>query len=188
MRDSMKITVRYQFLYILFVQAAVSGITLVFGFVAFWYFTSISIAKEILSILFIAAVNFSMLYTASKKFALLDNKPYTPLKPSVLKGALFGCPIAAVNLIFVAVYKLIWVKFGTDAGLSGAFPMIINAAFYYCTYPYNGLMNLSDGTLTVYSVVVMAIQPVAATIAGYIAGCKKFEFTEKIDKFIYEKE
>lgn len=187
MRDSMKMTVRYQFFYMLIIQAAASGVAFVFGLVAFWYFMNISIAKEILSVIFMI-VNFAMLYIASKKFALLDNKPYTPLKPSKLKGALFGCLIALVNLIFMGIFRLIWISFGTDVGLTGIFPTIINAVFYYWTFPYNGIMNLSDGTFTLYSAAAMMVVPVAATLIGYIAGSKKFELAEKIDEFMYEKE
>ena len=106
MRDSMKMTVRYQFIYMLIMQAAASGVCFVFGLVAFWYFMNISIAKEILSVVFML-VNFAMLYIQSKKFAVLDNKPYTPLKPSKLKGALFGCLIALANLIFMVIFRLL---------------------------------------------------------------------------------
>ena len=48
-----------------------------------------NIAKEIISVIFIG-VNFAMLYIPAKNFAIRDNKSYTPLKPSKLKGAMFG--------------------------------------------------------------------------------------------------
>lgn len=187
MRDSMKITVRYQFMYMLLMQAAASGVCFVFGLVAFWYFMNISVAKEILSCVFML-VNFAMLYISAKKFALLDNKPYTPLKPSKLKGALFGGFIALVNLIFAGVFRLMWIKFGTDLGITGVIPTIINALFYYWSFPYNGIMNLSNGTFTLYSLAAMVVVPVAAAFIGYIAGSRKFELAEKLDEFMYEKE
>ena len=49
MKDSMKITVKYQFVYMLLMQVAASGVAFVFGLVAFWYFLSMNIAKEIIS-------------------------------------------------------------------------------------------------------------------------------------------
>lgn len=183
----MKITVRYQFVYMLLMQAAASGVAFVFGLVAFWYFMNISIAKEILSVIFMI-VNFAMIYISAKKFALRDNKPYTPLKPSTLKGALFGCAIALVNLAFMGIFKLAWMKFGTANGITGIFPTIINALFYYWTFPYNGIMNLSFGSFTVYSAAAMIVVPIAASLAGYIAGSRKFELAEKIDELMYEKE
>lgn len=186
-KDSTKITVRYQFLYILLMQLAASGVTIVFGLVAFWYFLSMSIVKEILSVVFMG-VNFAMLYTASKKFALLDNKPYTPLKPSRVKGVLFGCFVAVISLAFVAIYKLVWLKYGTDMGITGVIPTAVNAIFYFWSFPFNGILGMNSGNFMLYAVPIMAAVPIAATTAGYIAGCKKFELSEKIDEFMYEKE
>lgn len=187
MKDSMKITIKYQFMYMLLMQLAASGIAFVFGMIAFWYFTNINIAKQILSLAFIA-VNFAMLYTASKKFALLDNKSYTPLKASKIKGLLFGCFISAVNVLLILVFRLLWAKYGSETGINGILPTIYNAIFFFWTYPYNGIMNLDFGTFTWYSALAMVIMPVLAAFIGYIAGSKKFEFTEKIDEFMYEKE
>jgi len=187
MRESTKITKKYQFIYVLLIQLGASGVAFVFGLVAFWYFMNMKIVKEIISIIFIL-VNFAMLYIASKKFALLDNKPYTPLKPSLAKGVLFGAVVSVVNVIFVLLYKLLWAKYGTDAGLSGVLPMIANTAFYYWSFPYNGLMNMDSGAISAYSVVFMVVMPIAATTLGYIAGEKKFELAEKLDEFMYEKE
>ena len=90
MKDSMKITVKYQFVYMLLMQVAASGVAFVFGLVAFWYFLSMNIAKEIISVIFIG-VNFAMLYIPAKNFAIRDNKSYTPLKPSKLKGRDVWC-------------------------------------------------------------------------------------------------
>lgn len=187
MRESTKITKKYQFVYVLLIQLGASGVAFVFGLVAFWYFMNMKIVKEIISIAFIL-VNFAMLYIASKKFALLDNKPYTPLKPSRVKGVLFGAVVAVLNVIFVLLYRLLWIKYGIDAGLSGILPMMANTAFYYWSFPYNGLMNMDSGVISAYSVVFMIVIPVAATTLGYIAGEKKFELAEKLDEFMYEKE
>lgn len=187
MKDSMKTTVGYQFAYMLLMQMAASGAVLVFGLVAFWYFLNISVAKEILSGAFVI-VNFIMLYIPAKKFAVRDNKPYTPLKPSKIKGALFGCVISLVTLAFIVCFRLVWIKFGTDNGISGVFPSVVNAVFYYWTFPYNGFMNLTNGVFSVYSAVIMFVMPIAATASGYIAGCNKIEISEKLDEFMYEKE
>ena len=187
MKDSMKITVKYQFLYMLLMQAAASGVTLVFGLVAFWYFLSISVAKEILSVI-LMGVNFAMLYIPAKKFAQLDNKPYTPLKPNKIKGVLFGCFIALVTLALTLVFKLMWIYFSTEIGISGVVPTAVNALFYYWSFPFNGILGLNNGRFMWYVIPIMAALPIAATTAGYIAGCKNFEIAEKLDEFMYEKE
>ena len=48
--------------------------------------------------------------------------------------------------------------------------------------------KLPNGTYTIYSGILMLIVPILATYCGYIAGSKKFEFVEKIEEFMYEKE
>lgn len=187
MRDSMKITVGYQFMYMLLVQLAAIGITLVFGLVAFWYFLNINIVKEIVSIAFMA-VNFIMLYIASKKLAQRDCKPYTPLKPSKLKGAMFGVMLSAITLVLMLLFIYVWSNYSDETGINGVIPIIINALFYCWSFPYTGIMGLYNGHFMVYSGVIMLVLPIAATLAGYIAGCKNIEISEKLDKFMYEKE
>ena len=68
MKDSMKITVKYQLVYMLLMQVAALAV-FVFGLVAFWYFLSMNIAKEIISVIFIG-VNFAMLYIHHAKKTL----------------------------------------------------------------------------------------------------------------------
>ncbi len=187
MNNSFKATRTYQFLYIFLIQLGASGVGFVFGLVAFWYFMNINIAKEIISFAFMAS-NFGMLYVAGNKISILDNKPYTRLKPSMVKAVLLGVFIAAINAIFVIIYKFLWIKYGTDAGIMGVLPTAFNAFFYYWTFPYNGFMNLDGGIFSMYSVAFMIVVPIAATVTGYIAGEKKFELAEKFDEFMYEKE
>lgn len=187
MRDSMKMTVKYQFIFMLLMQVAASGVTFVFGLVAFWYFTNIPVVKEILSVVLIA-VNFAMLYIYAKKFAILDNKPYTPIKPSKVKGALFGVAISCVTVILMIMFKFIWANYSGETGLIGVIPTVLNFVFYYWSFPYNGIMGLSQGVYTIYSAAAMIIVPILATTIGYIFGCKKIEISEKFEEFMYEQE
>lgn len=187
MRDSTKITVGYQFWYIFLMQLAAIGITLVFGLVAFWYFLNIKVVKELISVVFMA-VNFAMLYIASKKLAQRDCKPYTPLKPNVFKGAMFGVMISAVTLVLMLLFKYVWNNYSDETGINGVIPIIINILFYCWSFPYTGIMGLYNGNFMVYSGIIMLILPIAATLTGYVAGCKNIEIAEKLDKFIYEKE
>lgn len=187
MRDSMKITVGYQFAYILLMQLAEVGVTLVFGLVAFWYFLNINIVKEIISIAFMA-VNFAILYIASKKLAQRDCKPYTPLKPSKLKGAMFGVMISAITLVLMLLFMYVWANYSDESGIHGVIPTAVNILFYCWSFPYTGIMGLYNGHFMEYAGIIMLILPPAATLAGYIAGCKNIELAEKLDKFVYEKE
>lgn len=185
MRDSMKITVKYQFLNMLLMHAAAVGVTFVFGAVAFWYFLDKPVWKELLSAVFIA-VYFGMLYVRAKKFALLDCKPYTPLKPNKLKGLLFGAEIAASIAAVFAVFELVLTLCSGDGGAAAI--LSSTALLCFWSFPFYGIMNLSDGMITWYSAVLMIIIPVAACYLGYIAGCRKLEIMEKLEDFMYEKE
>ena len=187
MRNSSKITVKYQFLRIVLTQAAASGIAFVFSAVAFWYFTNINVAKQLLSCVFML-VNFVLLYICAKNFATSDGKSYTPLKQSYFKGVMFGVLVAALNVLLGIVFRLLWIKFGTEAGIEGMFPTAYNVFFCIWSYPYNGIMNLEHGDFTWYTWLAMIIVPIAATTAGYIAGCRKFNITDKLDTYVYESE
>lgn len=187
MREATKVTVKYQFLKIILTQAAASGIAVVFGTVAFWYFTDINILKQILSGIFMF-VNFVLLFIQARKFAAMDIKPYTNLKPSVIKGVMLGVSVAAINVIFAFIFRLLWVKYGSETGIAGVFPTIYNAFFYLWSFPYNGIMELNHGNFTFFTWIFMTAVPIAATTAGYITGVKKIDVMEKINSLIYEKE
>lgn len=187
MRDSMRITVKYQFITMFLMHLAAAGVAFVFGMVAFWYFLTKPVWKELLSVVF-TAVYFIMLYTRSKQFAVLDSKPYTPLKPNKLKGFLFGAVIAAATVIIMLLFKIVWTYFSADGGVVGIIPTAINVIFYFWSFPFNGIMNLSEGAFTWYSAVIMLAAPVAACFSGYIAGCRNIEIVEKLEEFMYEKE
>lgn len=183
----MKITVKYQFVTMLLMHLAAAGVAFVFGTVAFWYFLTKPVWKELLSAVFIA-VYFGMLYIRAKRFALLDNKPYTPLRPSKLKGLLMGLAVSAATAVMILLFKLVWTFFSADGGVVGVIPTAVNVIFYFWSFPFNGIMNLSEGAFTWYSAVLMLAVPAAACALGYIAGCRKLELVEKLEDFMYEKE
>ena len=105
-----------------------------------------------------------------------------------MKGVMFGCMVALVTLIITAAFKIMWLKFGNDTGVEGAVPAIINMLFYYWSFPFNGILGLNAGRFMIYTVPVMIVVPIAATSIGYMAGCKNFNISEKINEFMYEKE
>jgi hypothetical protein len=185
MKDSMKMTVKYQFLNMLLMHLGAAGVTFVFGMVAFWYFLSQPVWKEVLSVIFMA-VYCSMLYLRAKKFAAIDNKPYTPLKPHMAKGFLFGLEISVVTFILLVLFKLMWTFFCVDGGVVGVIPTAINVIFYFWSFPYNGIMGLSEGLMTWYSEVLMLVLPIVFCTLGYVAGSKNIEIIEKFENYMYE--
>lgn len=196
MRDSMKMTVKYQFGYMLLQKLIAVGIVFLFGAFIFYYFMTINIAKQILSLLLIT-VEFAILYVASKKLANRDSKPVTPLKPSKVKGVLFGAMIAVINMVLMLMYMIVWSNFAADAVvedqtvrvLDGIIPICCNAIYYVWSFAYQGFINdYTSGNIGIIAMLLMIIVPIAATTLGYIAGLKKFELAEHLDKFIYEKD
>ena len=101
---------------------------------------------------------------------------------------MFGVLISVVTAILMALFAFVWAKFSDEIGIHGVVPTIINVIFYYWSFPYSGIMGLANGTYTIYSGILMLIVPILAAYCGYIAGSKKFEFVEKIEEFMYEKE
>ena len=187
MRDSMKITVPYQFWHFLLVHLCAAGVAFVFQSVAFWYFLDKPIWKEVLSIVFIL-VYFGMMYTCAKKYAVQDCKSYTPLKPSMIKAFLLGCFVSVWTLAVYLIFKASWAVFAVDGAVTNLVGLVINFVFMYWTFPFYGIMNISAETITWYSEILIFAVPVLAAVLGYFAGCKNINIVESIDKFAYEKE
>ena len=192
----MKMTVKYQFGYILLQRLIAAGIAFLFGAFIFYYFMTINIAKQILSVCLIA-VEFAVLYIASKKFANRDSKEVTPLKASKLKGVMFGVQISVLNVILTLLYMLVWnicavsvtVEDKVARVIEGIVPICYNAFYYFWSFAYQGFINdYTSGNIGVIAAILMIVVPIAATALGYIAGCRKFELAEHLDQFIYEKE
>lgn len=188
MRDSMKMTVKYQFAYILLIRLVSAGIAFLFGAFIFYYLMFTDVAKQILSVA-LMGVEFAMLYVAAKKFANRDAKTVTPLNYSLLKGVMFGVAIAAINIILILIYTIVWRNFSGEYGVTGAVPIAYNACFYIWTFAYNGLIaDFTAGQFGYIASAAAVIVPIAATTVGYIAGGKNFDLTERLDSFIYEKD
>lgn len=193
MRDSMKTTVGYQFMYILMTYFAAAAVAALFGMFIFYQFTDMNIAKQILSVC-LMVVEAAMLYVTAKKFASRDIKDYTPLKESKVKGALFGVSVAALKIILVIVHEIVWASCSVPLeeggrALSGAGAVVYNFIFNILSFAYNGFMtDPQHGYIGILTIVLMIAVPIAATTLGYIAGCRRFELAENLDKLMYEKE
>ena len=128
-----------------------------------------------------------MIYSSVRKLSLIDHKSYTPLKPSILKGVMFGVCIAVTNVVLLMLWKMAWTTCADSTGLNGV-GIAVNAVFTCLTFPYYGVMGASKGAVTVISIILMILVPIAASTAGYVAGKYKFDILDKIESFAYEKE
>lgn len=186
MREGIKMTARYEVFYMLLVQLMASAISLLFSLVAFWWFLDKAIWKEILSAIFII-VNGGIIYSHAHRFAVQDNKPYTPMKASPVKGIMMGLIITAVNLLLFAALKGAWYMWESETGLTSWIGICTNALFSMWLFPYFGIMGLSHGQVTWYSIAIFTLMPPIASYIGYTAGCKQFYLLEAFTKFSYEK-
>lgn len=183
MREGIKMTTKYQLSYMLLAQALATGVCLLFTLIAFWTLLDKHIGKEIYSSICIL-VNFCVIYSYANKFAMYDKKPYTPMKVSLLKGLLMGVMISASMIIMFIIFKLSWASSDGDT-LSNPFALAGNILFLLWSFPYFGIMGMSHGLVTWYSVVIMLIMPPIASFLGYYAACKSFFILEKIYKFSF---
>lgn len=186
MRDSMKITVPYQFFSVFVMHLAGAVVAFVFQTFAFWYFIEKPVSKEILGVIF-TIIYFGMMYMRVNKLAKFDYKSYTPLKPSVFKGVMFGAAISAVTFLMYIIYRYIWANFVGVDGLTGIPAIMYNFIFAFWTFPYYGLMGMSNGHITLIGHILIYAVPVIASTTGYIAAKYKLDILEKINNFTYEK-
>ncbi len=188
MREGIKMTKTYQIFYTLITQLFATGVSLLFTLIAFWTILDKNIFKEILSIIFIL-VNFGMIYSQAGKFAWYDKKPYTPLNVDCKKSILMGLVVSAVTLILFAVMKLSWALGGvaSDTGiyLNNGFAIAGNALFMLWTFPFFGILGMSHGYVTWYSLAILLVMPPIASYLGYVAELKDFHLLEKLYKFSF---
>lgn len=176
----------YQIRYMLLVQLTASGITFFLSMMLFIWFLDKNILKELLSVAMIL-INGGMIYSNAHRFAVIDNRSYTPLEPSIKKAVLMGAIISAVTLLIFVGYEIVWHIWGSEGTLSNWGAVLYNVIFSIWTIPYMGIMGASHGLVTWYSVVIFIIAPPIFSVLGYIAGCKKFSLLEKIHALTYEK-
>ncbi len=186
MRDSMKITVPYQIWMTVLTHIEAAGIAFVFQTVAFWYFIGKGAFKPILGIIF-TIIYAGFIYHIVRKMAVKDYKSYTPLKPSAVKGVMFGVILSLITLLLYIGWKLLWMYSSTDGSLNGAFATVYNFVFTYWTFPFFGLMNTDAGHISVIGQIVMFAVPIAAASAGYLSAKYNIDLVDKFQRSVYEK-
>ncbi len=186
MRDSVKITRKYQFGYMIARHFISVLICLVFEAVAFYAFLTGSPGKYIVSGIFTIVYGLLM-YSSSVKLSEFDARPYTPLKPDLKYGILWGAAVSGILLVCVVIYKINWIAFGTDNGLSTLFSVTVNFIFYIVTAPFYGFIVNDSGNIPIYGIALMVVVPIAACGVGYLAGINRFDLLQKLDDMTFEK-
>jgi hypothetical protein len=173
-------------MYVILTHLGAAAISFVFQTVAFWYFIGRNGFKEILGIVF-TIIYAGMIYHNVRKLSVRDYKSYTPLKPSVFKGVMFGVCISLITLALFIMWKLVWINCSDDSGLVGGVAHICNVVFTFWTFPFFGLLGASEGNLTLFGQIIMYIVPILASTAGYLSGTYNIDLADKLQMSIYEK-
>ena len=185
MRETTKMTVPYQFGYILMGHIVSSGVVMILTLIAFLWALEKPVLKEILGSIFVLSYALAI-YGRAAEMAKRDNKPYSRLKPDMKKGVLFGVMISVTTFIVVLAVKFVWATYSTGNGLNNIGSILVNVFYCFWTAPYYGIMGLSKGMVTWYSYVLFAVVPILSTTLGYLAGCKGFEILTIVSRLQYE--
>lgn len=186
MRDSMKMTVPYQIWTAILTHIEAAGISFVFQTVAFWYFIGRNGFKEILGTIF-TIFYFGFMYHIVRKMAIRDYKDYTPLKPSVIKGIMFGVIVALITAVLHVIWMLLWMHCSSGESLIGMPAIIYNFIFTLWTFPFYGIMGASQGHITIIGQILMYGTSVLAAAAGYLSAKYNIDILDKFQNSIYEK-
>lgn len=186
MKDTTKLTVGYQFRHMIINNIIAVAVIFFIQMIAFGWMLEKPVLREFAGAVF-TLIYFFAIYSYAGGVAKHDNKSYTELQPDKRKGLLMGVMLAAVTLVLFLGYKFVWAKFAIDGVLQNWGAVALNAVFLIWTFPYFGLMDASNGSITYYSAVIMFAVPILASTLGYIAVCNKFDLADKLLSFVYVK-
>ncbi len=188
MRNSMDITRSYQFGKMILCHFTSVLICIVFEAVACWQFLAEPVWQYVIAAIF-TFVYAILIYSMAHKLAGFDRKSYTPLKPSLKWGFLWGVVISATIAVAVILFKLNWLIFSVDMAMNNVFSIIYNLLFYIWTAPYYGfIISESGGNIQLFVIVLMLAVPIVASTLGYLAGMNNFELIVKLDSMTVEKQ
>lgn len=187
MKNSIEITRKYQFGYMILTHLKALGICAVFEAVVCWGFLAQSPGKYIVGSIF-GLVYAGVLFAGARKLANFDRKPYTPLKPEIKWGAYWGIMISASYLLFVFVNILVWHICNVQEQTASHLAIVLNSVYIAWNIPYVGLLPLVQAAAPVwYDAIVIAV-PLIVCPVGYYTGMKNIDILSKLDALTVEKE
>lgn len=188
MRNSMEITRAYQFGKMILCHFTSVLICIVFEAVACWRFLAEPVWQYVIAGIF-TLVYAILIYNMAHKLAGFDRKSYTPLKPSLKWGFLWGVAISATVAVAIILFKLNWHIFAVDMTINNVFSIIYNLIFYVWTAPYYGfIISQSGSNIQSFVIILMLVVPIVASTLGYLAGMNNFELIVKLDSMTVEKQ
>ena len=187
MKNPLYIKRGYQFLVILgrhFIALGICILCEIFGVLGFFQFNFMRI---LLGITF-AGVHFYILYKGALTLAKGDLKSYTPLEYNAKWAILWGAMISVITLVFMLLYRLNWIYFSVDGGMTNNVSVVMNFVFYLLESPYMAFLYgvKTPGTLPWYISAVMLILPICATYTGYYLARNEDKVRGKIHDIMFE--
>ena len=187
MKNSVDITRGYQTFYMLRRAIFAVFVCIIVQVVVFINFLDEKVLRTIVGCIMVL-VYAAVLYTGASTLGKFDAKPYTPLKIQLWRPLIWGGIIAAINIVFFVMYKINWALMPQGEELPTLISVIINGIFYVWNSPFIAfIMGNTNGYIPTVIVVLMAIMPVIACLAGYFAGSKNLFVLEKANDFMFEK-
>ena len=128
-----------------------------------------------------------MMYACGNTAAKNDKKSYSKLTPIAYKGAILALGLLALNIAFIAVYKLSWAFGSLDGSLVKLWAAIGNALTLFWFSPYMNLLGMDKGSISFHGYAIIILLHIVACYFGYFAGYKGFDISSKFRFLVYEK-
>ncbi len=187
MRNSVDITRGYQIKYMLGRTLFAAFLCLLIEIIVFVNFLDVEVLRTIVGVIMVFVYGI-ILYLGSSTLGKFDAKPYTPLKPQMIRPVIWGAIIAATSVIFLVMYKINWIILLKGDELPSALSLIINGLFYFWNSPYLAFfIGNKNGYISPIIEGVMILYPFVVCFLGYLAGIKNFSVIDKFTGFMFEK-
>ena len=167
-------------------HAATSGLIFIFGILIFAGVITHNIGSVIFSSV-ATVIYFFSIYGVAFEIAVHDKKSYTPEEPYPLKGLPLAASIFFASAVLYALYIIAWKLMTINGTLFSVTGWIDNFLFIIWSFPFSAFIGLSEGYMSVFGYVFIAVFPFLASFAGYYAGYRNFDLQTKLLGAIYEK-
>ena len=167
-------------------HAVTSGFTFIFGILIFAGVITHNIGSVIFSAV-TTIIYFFSIYGSAYEIAMRDKKSYTPEQPYPLKGLVLAASIFIVSILIYALYFTAWKFMTINDTLFSVTGWIDNFLFIIWSFPFSAFIKLSEGIMSPFGYVLVAVLPFLASFAGYFAGYKDFDLQSKLLGAVYEK-
>ena len=178
MRDSMKMTKRYQLGYMIYRWGISVAVCAFVQFLLFVNSYSNKVFGNVSGILFIL-VYFIIIFDGAAQLGKRDNKEYTPLAYNVKKALLWGIALTAINIVSIAVFKMNWMLNEPN--------VFVNFIFYILQSPFAAYVILVPNYFPLWLICLSALIPFIACVLGYVLGKRDFSISDKLYNLMFEK-